>query len=125
MSRVLMDSLKLGESPIWDHRLNQLYWVDILDKKIYIKNNEVIKFIQMNECVSYLGLIEFTTSKLIVGIESGLYILDFITEKLELLSSFEDENFRCNDGSIDNDGNILIGRMNMRYNDASIPFDFD
>lgn len=125
MNRILIENLKLGESPIWDSRLSRLYWVDILDKKIYIKSNEIIKFIQMEECISYLGLTEFTTSKLVIGIESGLYLLNLKTEELELLSSFPDKNFRCNDGAIDNKGKLLIGRMNMGYNDGTIPFDFD
>ena len=37
----------LGEGPIWDARTQTLYWLDILNKRIYVGGD---LFIELDEC---------------------------------------------------------------------------
>lgn len=108
----------LGEGPVWDHRTQSIYWVDILDKRIY-RNGDVL--MQLDDLI---GCISPRKSGGLILAFSGGYTdegrlsfasLDLDSLKLTFLSSLKDEplNNRFNDGKCDPRGRFLAGTMDM------------
>lgn len=121
--KLIATGFKLAESPYWDSSTNRIYWVDILDKKIFYYDFKEIKSFNMDEYASYIGKTD--KENLVVALESKIKIFSKNIEELSTVANFEDDGFRCNDGEIDQAGRLLIGRMNNKYNDGSAPFTFD
>lgn len=105
----------LGEGPIWDARTQSLYWVDILDKRIYCQGDVLLQLDHLIGCIAPRksgGLILALS-----GDEGRLSFanLDLYSLKLTHLSSLPDEpsNNRFNDGKCDPRGRFLAGTMHM------------
>ena len=109
---ILELSDELLEGPIFDKKSNLLYFVSILDFKVYRYNpskRELI-FIRLNSPVSCVYL----TKKFgVVAVSvDGFYELDFRKLKYKFLFKIEIEpNLRFNDGILDSKGRFLIGTM--------------
>jgi sugar lactone lactonase YvrE len=107
----------LGEGPIWDPRTQSLYWVDILDKRIYCQGDILIQLDDLIGCIAPRkdgGLIVAHGG----GTDEGplnFASLDLDSLKLTQLSSLPDEppNNRFNDGKCDPRGRFLAGTMPM------------
>ena len=124
MLKIISKDFELAESPVWDKSNKTLYWVDILNKTLYSLQNNQIKNMVFDEYISYVSLTN--TNDLLIALESGIYLLEFPKIKtLKKLASFNDDNFRCNDGAVDFAGRLLIGRMNNGYNYGKIPCSHD
>lgn len=108
----------LGEGPCWD-RINQLlYWVDILEKKIYIYNpvTHVNRGIQLEQSVGSIVL-RNNNKEAILALEKGFYNLNIETEEVTLIKEIENHlpNNRFNDGKCDTYGRFWAGTMNKFY----------
>ncbi|MEJ5996545.1 SMP-30/gluconolactonase/LRE family protein [Pedobacter sp. Du54] len=108
----------LGEGPMWDYNKSLLYWVDILECKIYRYDpftHEITKW----ETPEYIGfLIINKESKLIAGLRSGLHYIDLNKDGTTTVIRIDKineglENVRFNDGIIDNHGGIWACSMDM------------
>ncbi|WP_223701675.1 SMP-30/gluconolactonase/LRE family protein [Sutcliffiella deserti] len=108
----------LGEGPCYDSIQQLLYWVDILEKKVYIfdpATNEN-RSIQLEQ---YVGAIVFTTrNEAVLALENGFNYLNFDTEKVTPIDEPEIHlpNNRFNDGKCDASGRFWAGTMN-KFND--------
>lgn len=107
---------KLGEGAFWDYHKNILYWVDIENQTlhIYTPNTKTNKELKMP---SRIGTVVPSEEKnqVVVALEDGIYMVNTITEKINLLSDIEannDEN-RFNDGKCDPNGNLWVGSMHL------------
>lgn len=109
-----MDS-KLGEGAFWDHQSKQFYWVDILNKQLYIYNPETGENKNF-EMPSRIGtVVPQTDSTAVVALDDGIYIQNIKSGVLSLLSDVEatkTEN-RFNDGKCDPNGNLWVGSMHL------------
>ncbi|MEK4629168.1 MAG: SMP-30/gluconolactonase/LRE family protein [Solibacillus sp.] len=108
----------LGESPVWDHQTSTLYWVDILEKKVYICNalsSNEIKTLHFSKQISSLALA--TGKNAIITLEDGFYLLDLKTGTTVLIQHVEKELLenRFNDGKCDASGRFFAGTMNKFY----------
>jgi sugar lactone lactonase YvrE len=107
----------LGEGPCWDSVRQLLYWVDILEKKVYIFNpvtNEN-RGIQLEQ---YVGAIVLrNTNEAVLAMGNGFYFLNFLTKKVSLIDEPESHlaNNRFNDGKCDAYGRFWAGTMNKLY----------
>ncbi|ENH97856.1 hypothetical protein J416_03301 [Gracilibacillus halophilus YIM-C55.5] len=107
----------LGEGPCWDNVKHLLYWVDILEKKIYIFNpvtNEN-RLIQLEQ---YVGVIVPRSSdEAVLALENGFYFLKYDTEKVSPIDEPESHltNNRFNDGTCDAYGRFWAGTMDKSY----------
>lgn len=103
----------LGESPVWDARGNELYWVDVLGKLIWRHKPGTDEFTQwiLPDVVSSLALRE--DGGAIVTLSNGFYSFDFESSECELLGeTIEDgEPTRFNDGKADPNGRFVAGTM--------------
>ena len=105
---------KLGEGPVWDARAQTIYWLDILNKRVYAEGDV---FLQLDDLVGCIA--PRKSGGLILALsntEEGR--LSFSTTEadstqLTLLSSLSDvpPNYRFNDGKCDPRGRFLAGTM--------------
>jgi sugar lactone lactonase YvrE len=109
----------LGEGPVWDAERQLLYWVDILDKKIY-RYNPSDKSIDSWPSPEYVGfLIIRHDGSLIAGFKSGLHHIN-LNDNGEIHALRIDrvdehvEHIRFNDGISDIQGHIWACTMDMR-----------
>jgi sugar lactone lactonase YvrE len=127
----------LGEGPVWDARTQTLYWIDILNKRVYANADVLLEADEFIGCIAPRkggGLILalsgavsgtsravegrfsfWTTSTLLsTGRESD-------SPQLTLLSALPDEpaNNRFNDGKCDPCGRFIAGTMDMGEKDPN------
>ena len=104
----------LGESPVWFHEENSVYWIDIIEKKLYrteIKYQNTTTW-ELPSCPGMIAL--RARGGLIVALEDGIYAFQPGSGELELLVHLEadiKEN-RPNDGKCDLTGRLWLGTMN-------------
>jgi len=106
----------LGEGPIWDARTQTLYWLDILNKRIYADGTLLA---QLDD---YIGCIApRKNGGLILTNRFSFASLEVDPAKLTSLASTENEpsNNRFNDGKCDPRGRFLAGTMDMGESDPT------
>ena len=112
----------LGEGPVWDSRTQTLYWIDILDKRIYCNGDVLIQLDDLIGCIAPRrngGLIlAFSGGSADEG-HLSFASLELDSLKLTLLSSLIDEpsNNRFNDGKCDPRGRFIAGTMDLGETD--------
>jgi sugar lactone lactonase YvrE len=107
----------LGEGPIWDSQTQSIYWIDILNKRIYSGSDVLAELDELVGCMAPRkkgGLILALSRGANKG-RSSFASLDLDLIKLTYLSSLKDEpsNNRFNDGKCDPRGRFLAGTMDM------------
>ena len=105
----------LGEGPIWHIRRQKLYWVDILEKKLYefdpsTEHNRAFDVGQFIGCV-----VVRKRGGLILGLQRGFAHFNFRTRKIGQLfeTGFVRSSNRINDGKCDPVGRFWAGTMNL------------
>lgn len=101
----------LGEGPLWHPERKQLFWFDIVGKRMLSqKDGDALEW-QFDEHVSAAGWVDHDT--LILASETGLWKFYLDTEEQEYLCSLEADNpvTRSNDGRADPWGGFWIGTM--------------
>ena len=100
---------ELGEGPLWHPLRQQLFWFDILGKRLHTKGQHW----DFDDHVSAAGWIDHDT--LIVASSRALMTFDIITGDTEHLCDLEADNpvTRSNDGRADPQGGFWIGTMGM------------
>ncbi|MCK6582441.1 MAG: SMP-30/gluconolactonase/LRE family protein [Anaerolineales bacterium] len=105
----------LGEGPAWDDKTQTLYWVDIIQKKIY-DGIEVLA-----ELDDFIGcLAPCTNGHLILGKRASFVDFDPVTSRQTLLFALnEPATNRLNDGKCDPGGRFIAGTMDMNEKDPT------
>lgn len=103
----------LGEGPLWHPERNQLFWFDILGKRMLSQKDGAPLEWQFDEYVSAAGWVDSNT--LIIASETGLWKFSLDTEEQEYLCALEADNpvTRSNDGRADPWGGFWIGTMGV------------
>jgi len=113
MTAEVFSSVKctLGEGPLWHPERKQLFWFDILGKRLLSVVGEEERIWQFEECVSAAGWVGRDT--LLMASETGLWRFDLRTEERSLLCNLEADmpHKRSNDGRADPWGGFWIGTM--------------
>jgi len=106
----------LGEGPAWDARTQTLYWIDILNKRIYAGGNILAQLDDFIGCIA-----PRKNGGLILTTRFGFASLWFDSVTSTLLSPLKDEpsNNRFNDGKCDPRGRFLAGTMDMGEKDPT------
>ncbi len=99
----------LGEGPLWHPLRKELFWFDILGKRLHCK----ARHWDFDDYVSAAGWVDRDT--LIVASAKGLLRFDITSGATELLCELEadDPATRSNDGRADPQGGFWIGTMGM------------
>jgi sugar lactone lactonase YvrE len=101
----------LGEGPLWHPERAQLFWFDILGKRMLAREGDDTRIWQFDECVSAAGWIDRDT--LLMASETGLWRFDLGTAERRLMCALEADQpeTRSNDGRADPWGGFWIGTM--------------
>ncbi len=113
---VLDQKATLGEGPSWDAPSKKLYWVDIMQKKVFIYDratgtNQTVQLDQMPGAI-----VPRTSGGAVVALESGFYALNLENGDLALLADPEKDipDNRFNDGKCDPKGRFWAGTMTTK-----------
>jgi len=105
----------LGEGPAWDSKTNTLYWVDILEKRIYSGTRILAELDDLIGCLA-----PCKNGHLILGTRLGFADLNPDTGQLTNLASLAElVTNRVNDGKCDPAGRFLAGTMDMNEKDPN------
>lgn len=110
----------LAEGPVWDAHAQTLYWVDILDKRIYAGSELLV---ELDECVGCIAPCQ--NGGLVLTKRSSFWKLDQIQDepasvRTTLISALaEPSSNRFNDGKCDPRGRFLAGTMAMNETDST------
>lgn len=106
----------LGESPVWDARTQTLYWIDILNKRIYA-NGDVL--LELDEFIGCLA--PRRSGGLLLTQRLSFWTLQPASSQLTFLSALTGEpaHNRFNDGKCDPRGRFLAGTMDMGEKDPN------
>jgi len=101
----------LGEGPLWHPERGQLFWFDILGKRLLSRDETGPRYWQFDEHVSAAGWIDRDT--LLVASETALFRFDIETGAREPVAPLEADNpvTRSNDGRADPFGGFWISTM--------------
>jgi len=107
----------LGEGPLWHPLRKQLFWFDILGKRMLSQTPEGPQSWQFDERVSAAGWIG--ADEVLIASETGLFRFHLITGARELVAAVEADNpaTRSNDGRADPQGGFWFGTMGKRGGD--------
>lgn len=109
--RQLIDiPLKVGESPVWDARTGDLWFVDIMAPAVFcLRHGGKLDRFEMPALVGCLGLCD--SNMIVVGLQTGVHLLDPSNGRLELLCDPDGgrPDSRLNDGKIGPDGHFWVG----------------
>jgi sugar lactone lactonase YvrE len=105
---------ELGEGPLWHPECEQLFWFDILGKRLMTRSAEGPQEWHFAENVSAAGWID--DHRLLIASESALFRFDLTTGARFDLCLLEAENpaTRSNDGRADPQGGFWIGTMGKK-----------
>jgi sugar lactone lactonase YvrE len=110
----------LGEGPAWDAKSQTLYWVDILEKRIYAGSQVVA---QLEEFIGCLA--PRPNGNLLLALSDGAGSSSFVdlqpdTARQSVLAAVhESAANRFNDGKCDPAGRFLAGTMAMNESDPT------
>jgi sugar lactone lactonase YvrE len=107
---------KLGEGPAWDAATQTLYWVDILNKRIYAGTELLV---ELDELVGFAAPCK--NGHLLVGKRFQFVDLDPATKQETLRVTLDSElpTNRLNDGKCDPAGRLIAGTMDMNETDPN------
>lgn len=112
---VLDTKVDLGEGPIWDSAKELLYWVNIMEKQLFIFDPETAE----NRAIDvgqYVGtVVKGRSGHLYLALHHGFAKLDPESEKLTMISDPEAHisGNRFNDGKCDPAGRFWAGTMSI------------
>ncbi|HSF92689.1 MAG TPA: SMP-30/gluconolactonase/LRE family protein, partial [Paracoccaceae bacterium] len=115
----------LGEGPLWHPERNQLFWFDILGKRLLSRDETGPLTWQFDEHVSAAGWVDRDT--LLIASETALFRFTLSSGVREDIVALEADNpqTRSNDGRADPWGGFWIGTMgNSAQPDAGAIYRF-
>ena len=112
----------LGEGPVWDSHSQTLYWLDILNKRIFANADLLLQLDDVAGCFAQRkdgGFILALTAD--EGQRFSFAGLELDSDKLALISALENElpGNRFNDGKCDPRGRFIAGTMDLAETDAT------
>jgi len=115
MSRVYdQRACRLGEGPIWHPERNQLFWFDILRRKLMSREAGRAFEWQFDEMVSAAGGIDY--KRLLIASDTRFFSFDVESGRRDDVAPLEADNpaTRSNDGRADPWGGFWIGTMGKK-----------
>ena len=103
----------IGEGICWDETDSMLYWIDLLENKIFSYDTIIntVKILDVGQNTGCIAVRE--KGGLIAGLQHGIYFVDMKSGKMELAASPEADKpgHRFNDGECDCMGRFFAGTM--------------
>jgi sugar lactone lactonase YvrE len=104
----------LGEGPLWHPEREQLFWFDILNRRLMSRTAEGALAWDLGEIVSAAGWID--RDRLLIASETSLSVFDLATGGRDIVVPLTADrpDLRSNDGRADPFGGFWIGVMGKR-----------
>ncbi len=105
----------LGEGPVWDEKRQRLYWVDILERRIY-RYDPAGNAFERFELPQYVGALALRErGGLVLALQDGFHFYDPDEGRLERVHDPEPDlpDNRFNDGKCDPAGRFWAGTMSL------------
>ena len=104
---------QLGEGSLWDDRLGQLYWVDIVGSKVHVFRPQNRSNLSYDVGQNVGTVVATENDKLLLALRDGFGWLDPETGRMHLLEQLLADlpNQRFNDGKCDPTGRFWAGTM--------------
>jgi sugar lactone lactonase YvrE len=106
----------LGESPVWDAVSEQLFWVDVVSRKVRALHLASGKE-RAWSTPSYVGSIGLAgEDSLVLALQDGFSRLELASSRIEPIVRLHDADpqMRLNDGKMDRSGRFLCGGMGLK-----------
>lgn len=102
----------LGEGPVWDAKTQTLYWLDILQRRLYAGTELLAELEELVGCLA-----PCRNGHLILGARSSILDYDVPSRRATVLQTLPNEPpaNRVNDGKCDPAGRFLLGSMDMDH----------
>jgi sugar lactone lactonase YvrE len=116
--KLLVDAdVTIAETPIWDKRIQKLYWTDSLKGEIHrydpVTNKEEVW--STGKCIGSAVPCD-DEKKLFCALEDGMYLLDFASGELEFIINPEKRaGYKYNDTRIDPKGRIYTSSVSKDF----------
>jgi sugar lactone lactonase YvrE len=103
----------LGEGPLWHPVLQQLFWFDIMGKRLLTRDADGEREWQFDRYVSAAGWID--ADRLLIASDRDLFLFELATGLETHIAGLESDNpvTRSNDGRADPRGGFWIGTMGL------------
>lgn len=109
----------LGEGPMWHSGRERAFWLDILGNTIfeYHRDDDMVKQYAGTQMISVICQVSGNDDLLIAGAMGGVGTYDLQSQQLSLISDLgrDWEDHRCNDGTVDRAGNLLVGTTHIDH----------
>ncbi|MEX2415008.1 MAG: SMP-30/gluconolactonase/LRE family protein [Paenibacillaceae bacterium] len=107
----------LGEGPVWDEKLNELFWVDIDGRKLHRYRPSDGKTAEYSFEQKIGCALPAEDGSWVVALEDGFYRFDLDSGSSLLIVHTQDANLknRLNDGKCDPTGRIWAGTMSSKW----------
>ena len=106
----------LAEGPAWDAKTQTLYWIDILERRVYAGSKPILQLDQ------YVGSVApRRNGGLVIAQRGGIWTLEANMKKRKKIAALEGEPAcnRFNDGKCDPRGRFIVGTMDHREQETS------
>lgn len=112
------EPLLVGESPVWDEKKKQLYFVDIRGKSYYRMNyaNGACEKIDLPQCIGCLAICE--NGDLLLSMEDGVYRRTSDGKLTLAHQPIKIKGERFNDGKVGPDGCYYVGTAGADFSGA-------
>lgn len=102
----------VGEGPLWDDRSQTLFWIDVLEGRVF-NFNPISQENSELELGKHVGAIALTeTNKILAAARDEIVSIDLSNSSItSLIQVIDNERFRFNDGRVDARGRFVIGSM--------------
>ena len=104
---------ELGEGAFWSQNSGELYWVDILGRKVHIFNPSTGKNRSFNTPIEVGTVVPKNNTNAVIALANGVYIINTDSGYIDTLSLVENNlpATRLNDGKCDPQGRFWVGSM--------------
>ncbi|MCP3720626.1 SMP-30/gluconolactonase/LRE family protein [Paraburkholderia sp. CNPSo 3281] len=110
----------VGEGPIWDHATQALYFVDLVERKLwrYQSEDEAVMHWEVPSMIGSFALRR--AGNAIVALQDGIHALDLTTGLTSFLCDPQhgDVETQLNDGKVDPRGRFLVGSQPRSIQDT-------
>lgn len=103
---------ELGEGPVWDVQAQALFWVDIVDRRVFRLDPATGEVRRWRTPSMVSMAVPTVRGDLLVALENGAHRLDYATSATRLHAAPDAAPAnRSNDAKVDNEGRLLLGTM--------------
>lgn len=110
----------IGEGPVWDVEEQRLYWIDVVDSRVFrcTADGKELRAWDLPASIGSLALRQGGGA--VLALASGFHFLDFQSGDTELIADPEagKPHTRLNDGKVDARGRFVVGSMDTREGQA-------